>query len=247
MNEHPILFSGEMVRAILEGRKTQTRRVIKNWPPKIYLPKSVTGEWPISHRLRMCTGTYQPVSNPNGALSIKTGDKLFGIKPSEFEWICPYGQPGDRLWVRETFRWADKLVDGYARGAPYYIQYKADGRVANIDESAPIKPTIGFERDWSEGWSVDSKFGKWKPSIHMPRWASRINLEVVNIRVERVQDITLSDVCAEGHPSPVYDDEHASENFEWYSNLWDELNAKRGYGWEVNPWVWVIEFEAVEA
>ena len=168
MKERPVLFSGEMVRAILEGRKTQTRRVIKPQPLWVGDPN-------------VAFKTHS--ANPKGIIN------------------CPYGQPGDRLWVRETF--AGTKNTGFA--------YRA----------------------------TDTAYGhKWRPSIFMPHWASRINLEVVSVRVERVQDISIEDAYDEG--------------MEWgdqgcgvleFKNLWDSINLKRGYGWDANPWVWVIEFK----
>jgi hypothetical protein len=148
MKERPILFSAPMVRAILDGRKTQTRRVIKE---------------------KLMRGEGAHVNN------------------------CQYGKPGDRLWVRETFCYHDYLAR--------YL-YKADG-VTGV---------------------------KWKPSIFMPRIASRIMLEITGIRVERLQDISEEDAIAEGWP----------KSSDWYRSLWESINGQGS--WVLNPWVWVIEF-----
>lgn len=164
MKERPIIFSGEMVRAILAGRKTQTRRVIKP----------------------------QPVIQ-DGVAFFKTGQR------------CPYGQIGDRMWVREA--WIRNS------GVP---AYRAD------DPSWP------------------GETPKWKPSIHMPRWASRITLEIVNVRVERLQDITVGDAWAEGCPNS-----DVNVIPDWFIPLWAGINAARGNGWDDNPWVWAIEFKRV--
>jgi len=172
--ERPVLFSGPMVRAILEGRKSQTRRVVKPQPP---------------HGIK---SVYAPITRDPGNWQGVASDDLIG-------WYgrCPYGIPGDRLWVRETFQ--------RARGG---FQYRADG--------------ITTPRAW-------------KPSIFMPRTASRITLEVTGVRVERLQDISEKDARAEGvDAAPCFCIP--------YRRLWDSLNAKRGFGWEKNPWVWCISF-----
>jgi hypothetical protein len=176
--EKPILFSTLMVQAILEGRKTQTRRVIKcdfyveNDPPlTAYIPDYITGE-------------PQPVKLP-----------------------CPYGQIGDRLWVRETFVY-------HHTGQLFY---KTD---------IPVL----CHKNW-----------KWKPSIFMPRTASRITLEITDIRIERLQDISEEDCLSEGinYQGNAYDTIGA------FSDLWDSINAKK-HPWQSNPWVWVIEFKRIE-
>jgi len=219
MKEHPILFSGEMVRAILEGKKTQTRRVIKS------------------------TGTVSPVQSsweewePGIFGSCATDGTTAIIK-------CPYGSPGDRLWVRET--WAkvwngetclhpDKPCKGtICEGC--HVEYKADSGDPYPGEWPPEE--------------VCDETPRWKPSIHMPRWASRITLEVLNVRVERVQEITAADCWAEGirrleDPStPLQKSSRALDDFHM---LWDSINAKRGYSWESNPFVWVVEFKLLEA
>jgi len=149
---------------------------------------------------------------------------------------CPYGQVGDRLWVRET--WAtERRLDKYS---PSEIGEAGD--VALWFRATEI-PSVSLER------------GKWCPSIHMPRWASRITLEITEIRVERLQEIGGGDVDREG---VIYDDLWGKFSIpDWdafaevqekvavraFAKLWDSLNAKRGYGWETNPWVWVISFE----
>ena len=208
MKEHPILFSAEMVRAILAGRKTQTRRIIK---PQ---PELRGGVW---HWKNIAWDTA------NAQISDE-----FIIDH------CPYGTVGDTLWVREAF-----ATDIPGCEEQSGITYRAD----HIDPKGdgPANPI------------------KWKPSIHMPRWASRISLEITDIQVERVQDISDSDVYAEGLPEDgsSYDDaiqalsaglpihERTPERH-WFRGLWDSINAKRGYGWDSNPWVLVIHFKKVK-
>lgn len=169
MKERPINFSDTMVRAILEGRKTQTRRAVKNIKPNDYIDIGPHTE-------------------------IHVAD-LWSIGRS------PYGQPGDRLWVREA--WAGTR-DGR-------VIYRADPSLDGADIAWP-----------------------WRPSIHMSRGLSRLTLEITAIRVERIQDITVEDARAEGM--------QGARTLGDFSELWDSINAARGYGWEANPWVWVIEF-----
>lgn len=210
MKERPILFSGAMVRAILAGRKTQTRRVMKP-QPVLADPESYGGA-----RLEIGPDGYGGIvqENVNGTYS-------FPVR-------CPYGAPGNRLWVRET--WAEEFVDGVGE---HYV-YRADGE---------------RDREWFAG-------GRWRPSIHMPRWASRITLEVTGVRVERLHDITGEDARAEGIEVPRCACEvcartsaictaDASEYVQGFASLWSEINGRES--WDANPWVWVVEFRRVEA
>jgi hypothetical protein len=182
MKERPILFSGEMVRAILDGRKTQTRRIMKPQPDLSMLH------------------VEEEMQNGQGGWEGLAGD------------ACPHGQPGDRLWVRETF--AQVGTPGTLSG---YVRYKADEKAA--------LGAYGCQ--------------KWRPSIFMPRRASRIILEITDVRVERVQGISNADALAEGINRPI-DNRYPIDEFR---ALWDSINAKRGFGWYVNPWVWVIGFK----
>lgn len=215
VRERPILFSGAMVRAILEGRKTMTRRVAK-----------------------MTSGGH--LKEPGGHRRWHPGD------PDAVA-ACPYGRPGDRLWVRETWAMRDDTEPG-TEHAKRYLGYKADG--GGFDPHDPM--------NW-HSWS------RWRPSIHMPRWASRLLLDVREVRVERVQDITEADAIAEGikqafcpHCGYTYLDcqiqadhrlcghDTPESTRDAFAKLWDSINAKRGYGWESNPWVWVISFRRIE-
>jgi len=197
--ERPIIFSGEMVRAILGGTKTQTRRVIKPQPHQRDSGYTWFG--------RNCFAS--------------NSDLLAEL----MEDYCPHGQVGDRLWVRET--WAH--VDGE-------VWYAADG----------------IDKPRADGVRVH-------PSIFMPRWASRIALEITGVRVERVREISDADVRAEGVawdcgylnkcnssrcPTLQRDPFHDGTLHD-FERLWDSINAKRGFGWNINPFVWVVEFKRV--
>ena len=201
--EKPILFSGEMVLAILAGRKTQTRRVINPQP---------TSDLTWANR-----GT-------------KHGSKFYTDIEALKKWMphdCPYGNWGDRLWVRETFRCVS--VGEYGVSS---VEYKADGWVVEIENTRKASD------QWFEAYRPEEK---WRPSIFLPRWASRIALEIVNVRVEQVQDISEKDAIAEGCTGENFD--MPVSDFIW---LWDQINASRGYGWDANPWVWVVEFKVVQ-
>lgn len=184
MKERPILFSTKMVKAILEGRKTQTRRVIKPQPNDIRESPFVKS----------------------------------GIETTHGYEIKLKHEPGDRLWVRETWNVLD-----------------SDG--CKPSDISPIKERAIYKANGDE-------YPFWRPSIFMPRWASRIALEVVNVRVERVQDISEEDAMHEGATPLLVDPDGGSCPYcEGFRALWDSINAKRGYGWDANPWVWVVEFE----
>lgn len=203
MAEKPILFSGEMVQAILNGHKTQTRRVI---------PPSKTSK----------TAKYFDSNLGNWPIDQGTGKRI----------ACPYGRPGDLLWVRETWQ-AQNMHGQWYHEVPY-----AERSLHFWAWTNPINPAF------------DAIPPQWLPSIHMPRWASRITLRVCDVRVERVQDISDTSILAEGIPQNgrMYDPSgitHSESLRNDFCNLWDSINAKRGYGWDVNPWVWVVSFEVV--
>jgi hypothetical protein len=216
MREIPILFSTPMVQAILDGRKTMTRRVIKRGN---VLP---TGEWlgEIREGGQWCTNPKPDV--------LWTGFKSqYG---AEAYYMCPYGQPGDRLWVKETW-WADREI---WQDAGTFL-YKAD---------AP------FPAPWSNDF-------KWRSSRFMPKAAARIWLEVVNVRVERLKEITQDDAVSEGMTRHIRrelgwaaceseEEFNLTQARSTFQELWDHLNAKRGYGWDENPWVWVVSFRRIE-
>jgi len=175
MTEKPILFSAPMVRAILAGRKTQTRR-------------------------------------------IQNGRNRYSV--------------GDRLWVRETHAWADKMAEGVEREDPVCVAYRADQTaISHEHENVHALDTTGW--NWE-------RF-KWRPSIFMPRWASRITLDVTAVRVERLQEITQEDAIAEGVGELGWIVPRQRER-EAFSELWDSINAKRA-AWASNPWVAVVTFK----
>ena len=220
VHERPILFSGPMVRAILDGRKTQTRRVVKrrlydlenrdddsqsgwcqSWPDRGWTPDLIARDYP-----------------------------------------CPYGQPGDRLWVRESFSrcgcnacrtsWPEKPAPD-PTGSVHYPAYRATHAGSEL---------------------------AWRPSIHMPRWASRLTLEITDVRVERLQAISETDAKAEGAERGAWPDDCTADdslmNAECgyfpprsyaagFAALWDSINSARGFGWDANPWVWVLAFRRV--
>src|SRR5690606_20772737 len=160
---------------------------------------------------------------------------------------CPYGQPGDWLWVRETWAPMCREADPYCwceteeqRKRNHYIEYRADTG----------NPRPG---DWPADIPAGEEVPRWRPSIHMPRWASRITLEITDVRVERLQDITEADIIAEGC---TVDAVARWAGVPWsdmptlhhaFRVGWDRLNARRGYGWDANPWVWAITFRRLEA
>ena len=197
MKVRPILFSTEMVRQILDGRKTQTRRVIKPQP----VDQDDTGWF------------YQKPVKRDGIVLM---DRIY-IR-------CPYGKVGDRLWVRETW--------GYSARLPMSCHSTRD------DSTWLAYPDL-------RGYKADGLLGYWcwKPSILMPRWASRIGLEIISLRVERLQKISLEDVEAEG--LKAFDSSKRNGDCFEFIEAWNKINGKRGFPWISNPWVWVIEFKQI--
>lgn len=212
VKEYPILFSGAMVRAILSGKKTQTRRLVKlNAELMARGCTSLDGAWVDPG---FGDGQYLKVPGPD-----ETSHRLY----------CPFGYVGDRLWVRETWS-LGRATFG-----------KHDGPSAPPQRGGARSPVI-YRAD---GLINDAEF-KWRPSLHMPRWACRIKLEIVGVRVERVKNISHDDAVAEGCYQIKPCDEYPHGNA-WgragFSVLWDSINKERGFGWNANPWVWVIEFK----
>lgn len=211
MKERPILFSGPMVRAIIAGIKTQTRRVVNH--------------------LGVFCDTEMEMPSPDFAAEYGAWIWHDGTTS-----LSPYGVVGDRLWVRESF--VPELT-GYEPGTRACGRYVAD----DVEFFAPTD-----ERKYRLSCR---NLGKRSPSIHMPRWASRLTLEITGVRVERVNSISNADVLAEGVERRAIDkfrvyfdarDVHALA----YAELWDSINGKK-HPWSSNPWVWVVEFCRVEA
>lgn len=213
MKERPILFSSAMVRAILDGSKIQTRRVVKMKPHHQIEQRDDGSPWPWMYDSERDADWWMP---------------------------CPHGQPGDQLWLREAYRFLavhDHVPPREISGGP--VWYEAQDEV-------PFHP---------------SEFGKLRPGMFMPRWASRITLEVTAVRVERLQDISEADALAEGIvPRRIGTGDHrtgtrvcyglACDEAPWatsavqaYSYLWESINGPGS--WDANPWVWVVEFRRI--
>lgn len=207
----PIFFNTEMVKAILSGRKTQTRRVIKD-----------IDKWD-----KGCLWDQRRIGKPIGEVEFYYYDNT-KIEP-------PYGRPGDSLWVRETW-------SGIFQSSEGMLQYRNIDRLSRTQEHCVSLFYKATDDDLDYN-------GCWVPSIYMPRWASRITLEVVKVRVERVQDISPADCLKEGitdtyiKPFDIYTCKKPNHRLRGdFARLWDSINAKRGYGWDINPWVFVYEF-----
>ena len=235
--ERPVLFNGEMVKAILEDRKTMTRRVMK---------RSMPGD------ISECRLTKDNI------LYMEHLGGYTTFRPR----ACPYGTPGDRLWVKETWK-----IASFMEGDPIEFQYKADGAIAEENISSDC---LNYE-DWYErvciqstdylikiGWKYKDGEGcfrwengksplPWKPSMFMPHWASRIMLEITNVRLGQVQEISEDDATKEGCVPYVdpFENTKITNARQGFVQLWNFINEKRGFGWEANPWVWVIEFKRV--
>ena len=195
--ERPIIFSDEMVRAILAGRKTQTRRIVK---PFVMKP-------PPHHKL------------PTDVCSLNADPEF------QFRNSCPYGQPGERLWLRECWRVssAHDYLPPCEIPSDVDVEYRASNYGKNIFD------------------------GKNRPSIHMPRWASRITLENTGVRIERLQDISAADARAEGIQTPaptVTNEQFDHDCVVAYRDLWESINGPGS--WDANPFVWVVKFRMVE-
>lgn len=235
MRERPILFRPEMVRALLSGAKTQTRRLVKS----IELRDGIKGV-----RVPGGAACYLDFEIPGLGWKPFGGSPTIPYPPDKVAAACPYGAPGDRLWVREAF------ARDYFSAAPY---------------EEPTK-RHGYRADWTSRAADVVPEPRWTPSIHMPRWASRIDLEVTGVRVERLQDISEADAVAEGADSMTasramwrgsasldgcaragYPDAPRNTG-DWtprdcFRLLWGAINGPES--WSANPWTWVVEFRRV--
>lgn len=258
VKERPIIFSGEMVKAILDGKKTMTRRVVKTQPRDECTEIATSA----------CFGhvEYRSTSEDRQTQSI-----LAKIK-------CPYGKIGDRLWVREAY-----TVTGWnCDDGSVYIKYLADGHEQYFDNETDEmecaidslvasvckeldKRKVPMLNDEAYDCSLDKNKPRNRSPMFMPRFASRILLEITDIRVERLNDISEADAVKEGIKefrincsrdgiktayrdySDVHNDVVTLNNpTASFRTLWDTLNEKKGYPWASNPWVWVVEFKVVE-
>lgn len=246
MKERPILFSGAMVNAILSGAKTQTRRM-----RGLEFENESPNDWAVIRRMEKVEPSIDgepcdfPGADDNSWLALKdehgVADYGFNCLP------CPYGKVGDRLWVRESFcHFGNRYSHGESFGL---VKYLADGATADLKSDS--LPDHG---------STHSYWRKNRPSIHMPRWASRITLEITGARVERLLNLSNADALAEGilpkqgncgfswdegNPTETPDCECCDRPVERFAELWDKINGKK-HSWASNPFVWVIEFKRLE-
>lgn len=217
MTERGMIFNAEMVRAILDGRKTQTRRIMKPQPE----PCPRGGHWWPSNVFKTMLHVEEEMQNGKGGWGGLVGD------------ACPFGDVGDRIWVRETFQgplFDYDLMDSYCKDPtqfekPEFCVYKADG----------VPAPEFYDAD-------DELHCCWRPSIHMPRWASRILLEITNVRVERLKSISDGDAIREG--CSTADMKSGDCVADVFARLWASIYGDES--WNSNSWVWVIEFKRIE-
>lgn len=234
MKERPILFNAPMVRAILEGRKTQTRRVIN---PQPFIDKMGNFCWNGCNFGQDSRGPHiQSIASP--------------IPSSKTKRVhCPFGKPGDRLWVRETWNWFD----------PDEISEDRRGSRAPFTGCQGSRKILWVAAYAADGHLEHAHLGRalWRPSIHMPRWASRILLEITGVRVERLSDISEEDAAAEGiyndgdvipFNGPWFVEHHDTQGYskasDCYCALWEKINGAGS--WMTNPWVWVVQFKQLK-
>jgi hypothetical protein len=263
VKDRAISFSSSMVVLIRDGVKTQTRRIVKNEDSlRITLPWLVRGESIISPSICAPAGVYRPHLNRNGAVSISLPIGMFGVKPGEFEWVSPYGRVGDRLYVKEaTWLWCEKRPNGSTKkGRPkwHYVPWKTAPvhYVADL-----VRPTTSIEspktgNEW--GW-------RRKVARFMPRYASRLCIEVSGVRIEPLKSISEEDAIAEGcKPGEAITAQdvkdmagtqagelallllgHGPSAKLEYQMLWESINGDGS--WNATHFVWVITFKQIEA
>lgn len=231
MKERGMIFNGEMVRAILGGRKTQTRRIMKNQP---------AGDYP---------------DTPALIRSVGGGFQWYGHYGESSIFNCPFGAVGDRIWVRETWGVVSHELDEDGR-----IQQWSPDRPATAIHEMPFGNgyytghaiyAADGEFTWGDDDGYEDGRSCWKPSIHMPRAACRILLEVTGVRVERLNSISQEDAQAEGMEltgwRPTYSDPDSGGEvwtpYDNFAQLWESIYGEES--WKANPWVWVIEFKVV--
>ena len=238
MKSTPILFKPELVRKILSGEKTQTRRTVKQV---------------------LCEGEGGP--GRARLLRFENGIATFGDSipddPCPIEVKCPWGGPGEVVWVRETWRpIARGTTEAYDpregllldiqgnSNCEYGVQYRADGAVRWHSKTRVLTPNTSHHLHIRGATEKD----QWKPSIHMPRWACRLELPLCDVRCERLQDIAEADALAEGtHLARIQDarDPTRGPLIDGFANAWDRINGERA-SWVSNPWVWVLVWKADE-
>lgn len=241
MKERGMIFNGEMVQALLDGRKTQTRRIMKAQPSEHFTPMNMALETDYKARW------YTPgIVDKDGYLQ-PAGKEVFGVADENEGYSCPFGAVGDRIWVRETWGVVSHELDEDGRIQPW----TPDRPAAAIHEmpfgNGYYSGHAIYAADGDFTWGDDDGYedGRscWKPSIHMPRAASRILLEITDVRVERLQSITLGDICKEVGCG-LYDFRPATYGFQVWEELWKSIYGAEN--WQANPWVWVISFKRVE-
>lgn len=223
MKERGMIFNGEMVRAILDGRKTQTRRIMKIQPEHSGL------------------GLRRVIDSKNGSDDGKYFWSLSdacGLKIRSKSFTCPFGSVGDRIWVREAFRVHSRATDVAT------LVYKASERNSWTEQTHRVPVSVCNKPATTE---------KWTPSLHMPRWASRILLEITDVRVERLREISQADAEAEGvgklkkgfwkNYQPGWTEFQLTARGS-FATLWKSIYGDES--WYADPWVWVIEFKRVE-
>lgn len=258
MKSRPILFSAPMIRALLAGTKTQTRRIVK-------LPIEIAAEpddaaSAVERNDMTCLAWLPEHEGGPGFYGWMTEYPEEGSSPIR----CPFGQPGDRLIVRETWRYLDWTEDGLP-----WVEYQADGATRLCERGICEEWSLKLMDIWadlsaSQNVELDGRAAdrRWRPSIHMPRWASRLTLEITGVRVERVQDITEEGAYREGisrewGDRPIKGREMellqsdvpidlcggVMSPVEAFEALWFRINGPGS--WDANPWVWVVEFKRI--
>lgn len=246
--EKPILFSEPMIRALLDGSKTQTRNVVKPMRSQDWLSDELLSRSPRAKPVTINGEQWAQFAHP------LAGQNVRGIQHDEWSPLTcikhPYGQPGDRLWAREA--WVpDAPMDGTWPDVSFYGCKDAPLSMIPIEYRKPVHCL--FRATWN-----GSPLGRWNHATKMPRWASRITLEITAVRVERLQDISYEDALAEGVPDarpllgntePNYGEtaDETSRRLRWpqreYELLWNTIN---GVGaWDKNPWVWCVSFKRI--